>query len=68
MIVGRRHGPELRIIVREPKTIVESPVQVLRTTTIIPPMPRAPELQKISQGRGTTVEFHGQALPKTTAI
>jgi hypothetical protein len=66
MIVGRRHGPELRIIVREPKTIVESPAPVRRIITIIP-MPRALELQKISLGQGTTVEFRDQALPKIIA-
>jgi hypothetical protein len=66
MIVGRRHSPELRITVREPKTIAESPVQLRRTITIVP-MPCALELQKISQGLATTVEFHGQALPKITA-
>jgi hypothetical protein len=66
MIVGGRHGPELRIIVREPKTIVESPAPVPRIITIIP-MPPALELQKTSQARGTTVEFRGQALPKIIA-
>jgi hypothetical protein len=67
MIVEWRRDPAYRIIVREPKTIVESPAPVRRTITIIP-MRRALELQKISQGRGTTVEFRGRALPKTTAI
>ena len=66
MIVVRSHGLVLRITVREPKTIVESPAQLRRTITIIP-MPCALELQKISQGLATTVEFHGQALPKITA-
>jgi hypothetical protein len=30
-------------------------------------MPRALELQKISLGQGTTVEFRDQALPKIIA-
>jgi hypothetical protein len=58
--------PELRTTVREPTTIAELRVRVRRT--IIPLPRRVLDLQKTSRGPGTTVEFHGQVLPRIIAI